>query len=241
MEIKRTKGCPSLYVQLADCLREDIEKLVFPSDSLLPSEKELAEKYSVSRITVRQALALLASKNYVKAQQGIGTRVIFQKPALPPHIAGLSLEMERRGQVLCTNLCSMALVSPSREVQKALYIKEGEKCYRLRRLRELKGLPLVYTESFLRRLKPLPLDREYYEASLYTFLRNKNGLVIRRAKDSIEAIRSGKRLARLLGIPPGDPVLLRTRQGFLPNGLVFEYSKSYFAGARYRHRLRIGE
>ena len=54
METKR-KGGPK-YAYLMEELHELIRELQYASESCLPTERELCERYGVSRVTVRRAL-----------------------------------------------------------------------------------------------------------------------------------------------------------------------------------------
>lgn len=45
----------------------------------LPTEKELMEKYELSRVTVRQAMTNLVQSGYARARRGIGTDVVYEK------------------------------------------------------------------------------------------------------------------------------------------------------------------
>lgn len=64
------------YVQLASTLRTDIRAGMFQSTGKLPTEMQLASQYSVSRQTVRQALALLAQEGLIEKRQGSGSRIL---------------------------------------------------------------------------------------------------------------------------------------------------------------------
>ena len=64
------------YIILKEKINEDILSGVYPLDSKLPTEVELAEKYSVSRSTVRQALDLLVGEGIISKRWGSGNTVI---------------------------------------------------------------------------------------------------------------------------------------------------------------------
>lgn len=64
-----------LYKQLMRKLRADIASGVYPVHSRIPSEQELCDKYQVSRVTVRKALAELTQEGLLNRQQGKGTFV----------------------------------------------------------------------------------------------------------------------------------------------------------------------
>ena len=72
-----------LYRQLVQRLRGDITLGVFPVGSQLPTEEELAERFTVSRHTVREALRQLRADGLVSSRQGSGTTVMPPPPSTP--------------------------------------------------------------------------------------------------------------------------------------------------------------
>ena len=69
------------YLQLAAALQAEIVQGAFPDK--LPTEKELTERYQVSRQTVRQALERLVELGLIEKRQGSGSRVLPQTLSLP--------------------------------------------------------------------------------------------------------------------------------------------------------------
>jgi GntR family transcriptional regulator len=63
------------YRQVADALRREIDKGVFPPGSRLPSESELSTRFDASRNTVRSGLSLLVSEGLISSSQGLGYEV----------------------------------------------------------------------------------------------------------------------------------------------------------------------
>lgn len=68
------------YIQLADQIRADISTSLLPPGQQISTEEQLAERFSVSRNTVRQALKLLETEGYVVSVQGSGTFVSKKIP-----------------------------------------------------------------------------------------------------------------------------------------------------------------
>lgn len=66
---------PSLADQVYDIIVKGISNGTYPPGSLLPSENQLAERYNVSRPTIRAAFARLVERGYVNRQRGVGTFV----------------------------------------------------------------------------------------------------------------------------------------------------------------------
>ena len=62
-----------LYFQLQEMLRKDILAGIYSPGELIPTEKELMEKYQVSRITVRNAISGLVFEDLLIKKQGRGT------------------------------------------------------------------------------------------------------------------------------------------------------------------------
>ena len=75
--MKRTRV---LYLEVADKIKEDIFSGKYPVGSMLPTESELEELFQVSKITVRKAIELLASDEYVEKKSGRGTTVLSNRP-----------------------------------------------------------------------------------------------------------------------------------------------------------------
>ena len=63
------------YVQLAELVRQRVTKGHWPPGSMLPSIEQLMDEFDVARVTVRQAIALLADEGLLSPQRGRGTFV----------------------------------------------------------------------------------------------------------------------------------------------------------------------
>ena len=68
-----------IYIQIHDKIKEDIEKGVWSIGDRLPSERELALKFDVSRMTLRQAIQTLADEGILERKIGSGTYVARKK------------------------------------------------------------------------------------------------------------------------------------------------------------------
>jgi GntR family transcriptional regulator len=69
-------GAAPLYQQIAGTLRQRIMRGHWPVGALLPPLERLTEEFQVARVTVRQAIRLLAEEGLVEARRGRGTRVV---------------------------------------------------------------------------------------------------------------------------------------------------------------------
>jgi GntR family transcriptional regulator len=69
-----------VFRQIADQLREAIDKGKFKEGAKLPSESELVEHYGVSRMTVRNALSVLQGEGLARSEHGKGVFVRLRPP-----------------------------------------------------------------------------------------------------------------------------------------------------------------
>ena len=76
--VTQTDGNPiPSYVPIYDRLYADIVDGVYPAGTQLPGEAALAEKYGVSRNTLRQALTILNEDRMIRKKQGKGTFITY--------------------------------------------------------------------------------------------------------------------------------------------------------------------
>ena len=78
--VPRVTRSPSLYRKVADDIKASIAAGEYPAGTRLPSEHELAERYSVSRGTIRQAFAALRADGVIASRRG-ARRVVVGGPA----------------------------------------------------------------------------------------------------------------------------------------------------------------
>lgn len=91
---------PRLYRQIADQLRQLIERREYPVGGRLPPERELAEKLGVSRPSVREALIALEVEGRVRIRMGSGVYVVDRPVDMPTLIATLGEAPEGPFEVL---------------------------------------------------------------------------------------------------------------------------------------------
>ena len=166
-----------LYVQIE---REILRKLTrgsLQSGDRLPSETDIAQKYSVSRITARRVLEDLVKQGVAYSQQGRGTFVAMPRIREISGFLSYSQDMLARGlnpssRVLCFNEGE-----PDALLQKRLQLKPGEKTYCLKRVRLANEKPMVLETAYLpARLCPDLIQEDFSNASLYAVLREKYGI-----------------------------------------------------------------
>lgn len=108
--MKKVTGT-TLYEQVMDRIREMIVQGVYQKGDMLPSEKELMQLTGVSRITVREALRVLAEVGIIETRQGKGSFVRMSAGDLAPDLATAEQQSEYRRRFLASNQARL-LVEP---------------------------------------------------------------------------------------------------------------------------------
>ena len=160
-------------------LREKIENRQYRSNSLLPSENELAREYDVSRETIRKALLLLEN-GYIHKIQGKGSIVLdVHRCRLP--VTGLMSFKERR-QFQDVDAVTKVIINEEVEAPEFLVrlglVKKGEKLIYLVRQRIVDGEAIILDKDYIRKNVIDNLPTERVEESLYEYLENDLGIKI---------------------------------------------------------------
>ncbi|HUI56719.1 MAG TPA: GntR family transcriptional regulator [Bryobacteraceae bacterium] len=228
------KNLPApLYHQLQCVLKTEIESGRWRWDERLPSEGELAERFGVSKITVRQALQELANLGYIRREQGRGTFVARRKfDEGPRELTSFTEEMKRHHLAATSRLLAQFVAEADARVSDTLRLPLRSPVCVVKRLR------LADTEPLSIQTAHIPADfvpdlKLTDSLSLYEVLQNRFGLYPARARETYLAALADAPAAALLGIAAGSPVFAVERVTFLPNDRPFEFVQSTVRGDRY--------
>ncbi len=223
-----------IYYQLKEFLKESIEKGEWLPGQLIPSERELSERFGISRMTVRQAVTDLVRDGYLKRQRGKGTFVAEKKIERSLGlVTGFTEEMLLRGHVPGTEVKGFAVLPADPEMAQLLQIEEGASIYEIKRLRLADGIPMAFETNYIP-VERLPgLTKEKMERSLFEYVENELSLTISHGRRNIEASIARKGESHILGIPEGSPVLLIRGITYFSDGKPMEIVKSIYRGDRY--------
>lgn len=154
----------SLHRQLFLVLREEISRGLFGDTGALPKEESLCERFGVSRITVRRALADLAALGLVERRHGRGTFVREDRLQMARPNPSLSL-IDSLRQTASNTQVQVLLVEqtePPPDVAAMLQLTPGEKAVHALRLRSIKGTPVMLTDAWV----PIHLGKQVTTAAL---------------------------------------------------------------------------
>lgn len=163
MILNREKGAPPLYSQVETILRTDIEHGKYNKGDSFPTENMLMEEYQVSRVTIRQAMTALSQAGYIMSRRGIGTEVTYEK--IDEHmksVISFTDEMKQHNITMILLTCKMEKITPSTRVAMALEIPKTDFCYRLTRVRNVQGSPLVLYHHLSEMCGGTAVGEKYY-------------------------------------------------------------------------------
>ncbi len=224
-----------LYHQLRNDLLIRIENKEWGVDQKLPTEDALATHYSVSKITVRQAMQDLAAAGTVRREQGRGTfvnakRSDTQSPAL------LSFTEESRlfGLTAGSEVMSAGVLPATREVAEQLSIREGQEVFKLERKRTRGRWPVGLQTAYISlQLAPDLPQQKFENVSLYEILEQEYNLKPVRAVETHSAISLEGLDAHCLEVKPGTAAMCTKRTTFQEDGTPLQYTVSLLRGDRY--------
>ena len=223
------------YVDIGERLAADIDTMS-PGD-LLPAERELAQRFGVSRMTVRQALAVLADSGRIYSIRGHGTFVSERSVAKDATLTSFTEDMLARGMRPGSRLLEAVQVQAAPSVARALELEPGAAVYRVRRLRLADDVPMcIETVHLPGRLFPHLLDTDL-TGSLYDMLATRYRTSVTRADQTVSAKRLSRTDADLLCVPAGAAALLVHRVGIDARGRLIEHGESIYRSDRYQFRL----
>jgi GntR family transcriptional regulator len=229
------------YYQLREIIRERIMSGEWAPGSLIPSERELCERYGISRMTARQSITELVNEGLLYREQGKGTYVGQPKIAQQLlRLTGFTEDMQSRSQRPGAKVLSAEMWPADEATAERLRVKVGQPVYRLRRLRLADSRPLALETSCItfigcERL----LDRDLERDSLYRLLTDTFDQPPLEAEQELEADLAGDEESRLLEVPVGSPVLRTRRVTTTRRNQPVEYATSVYRGDKYRFHTRM--
>jgi GntR family transcriptional regulator len=233
--LSRTAPLP-LYHQLKTVLLGEIEAGRWQPDDQLPTEHALADRFHVSKITVRQALRELVDQGYIRREQGRGTFIERRRLQQGPRdLTSFTEEMRSHGLVSTSKVLDQRAEAAPAAVAAALALEPWEPVFRLRRLRLADGKPMGVQTAYL----PLDLvpgiakDR-FKASSLYDLLATRYGLHAATARETFCVGSTTRVDAVLLKVPVRSPAMVAERVAFLADGRPMEYVRSLMRGDRYK-------
>jgi GntR family transcriptional regulator len=224
------------YIQIYNILKKRIEDRIYPPDTLLPSETELAEEFRVTRITVRNAIKKLKEEERIYTEKGKGSFVHA------PHIEQSLFRFYSFGRNFAkqnfhteTTVISIDKRQQSDEIFNKLGLSKEQEIVQIVRLRKLEHSPVILEYSYIPSLlAPGILEINLENSSIYDLLEQKYGLKIIRAREYLSADITDEYQSKLLKADICTPVFVTERITYTQGDLPIEYRKSIVRSDKFK-------
>ncbi len=230
-----------LYLQVKNVIETEIRDGKFGQDGRLPSERELCERFGVSRMTARQALKELERDGLVFSRVGKGTFV--NEPKIEQqlrNLTGFSQDISTRGARPSSIVLSAQIVPASAHIATVLKLVQGAEVVELSRLRLSNDLPLCIEIAHIPHfLCPNILKNDFARESLYNVFQRDYGHRLARAEQIMEASLASARELEVLQMTAPASVLRIERLTYNQNDILLEYVVSAYRGDRYKFQLTL--
>jgi GntR family transcriptional regulator len=217
-------GGTSLYWQCSELLKRLIEESHYPAAVPLPAENELAKALGVSRPTLRQAMARLASDGVVHSQRGVGAFALRSGLVRPVGLSSLYRDLIDAGRVPQTRVLVLEEMAAEPAVAAELHVAPGTRLLHVERVRSADGTPVVLTRSLLALPDGVTLTKEQLEADgLYNLLHRVASIELVGGSQTVSARHATATEAKLLELPSDSAVMVAHRVAFDSRGNGVEY------------------
>jgi GntR family transcriptional regulator len=232
-----------VYQQLNDRLRGLVGEEFRPADQFL-TERQVSERFQVSRATANKALASLVSEGLLEFRKGVGTfvRGDFIDYDLRS-LMSFTGKARAVGRVPTTRVLSFEKVAArdvAPETRAALRCEGPEPLWSMVRLRLADDAPVILETRFVVTAHCPRLTRKQAAGSLYAAWTDTHGLRIAGAEETIRAIALGKAEAPPLAVAVASPALEVVSMGFLEGGPPLWWERTLYRGDAYEFRNRLG-
>jgi GntR family transcriptional regulator len=227
-----------LYYQLSDVLMEKIETGELGENDALSSERELCDKYDISRATVRQAMLELEKGGWIYKVKGKGTFVSPKKMEQELlKFYSFTGDMQKLGKVASTRVIGFEVLSCNSHIAKKMGIKDGDKIYKFARLRLADGMPMMIQNSYVPYNRFPGITRENLEEeSMYHIFITRFNVSFTSGEEFFQVATIKEDEVDLLNIPKDSSGMMIERFSY-ENKKVIEYTVAIARGDRFKYHV----
>ena len=233
-----------VYYQIKQTIKNWIINREYEPGDKIPSENELAKRFNVSRLTVRQAISHLIQEGFLSSKRGEGTFVTRDENLINSfslEFSGFMDDLFYQISKSKTKWVTMARMLPPQPIKEKLRLRsEHDEVVQIKRVRFLLENSFAYTINYL----PIEIGSKIKETDLYRkpllqIMEQDLGIRFTEAFQTIEASFADQEVAHKLGIPSGSPILFVERIMYAKNRKPVEVVQSSYRGDLYKYIVRL--
>ncbi|EUJ19804.1 GntR family transcriptional regulator [Listeria aquatica] len=237
--IDKKSGIP-IYMQIQADIKQKIEVGTWEIGSSIPAERQLAEMFHVSRMTVRQAIQGLVDDGILQRRVGAGTFIAEKKlTERLEAVTSFTNLMLQEGKIPSTRIVSYGIRPASIQEQDALNLSGNSNVMKIERIRYGDQIPILYEVAAIPEQIASLLTKEDIMDSLYNAIETKLGRKIGDAEQVMEAALVSEKVAPFLDVKLGSPVMKLRQITALDDGRPFEFTRSQYVGSRFQFVAKV--
>lgn len=220
----------TIYLKLKDSLANDITQGKYMPGDILPSENDLMKTWSVSRITVRNAIRQLAIEGLVYTIHGRGTFVSETKITnYLPSLTSLSHDIQKRGLTPKQRVLKLEQVAANHDVASRLHLKPGDPVIYFVRVTSADDTPIAigYTNISIPAIAPNQghFSVEALEKGSFYSLLDQIGVHLIGGVQTISAAAANSFESEHLQVGIGAPLIESLRVAYASNRAHVEFTR----------------
>lgn len=227
MTMPRTSRSQTAHIR--DALIAQIEGGSLPPGGKLPSERDLAELFSTTRITLKDALLALEAEGRIYREDRRGWFVapprLIYNPQYRSHFHDM---VSRQQRAVATRVLSAGPVLAAPAISQALELPPMTRLYRIRRLRSLDDRVVMYVEHHLRPERFPGILEQDLSRSLTLIYEQEYGIRYGRSRFDMTPCAARGEVAQALTLAEGSPILLIFRINYDQLGRIIDCDHEYW-------------
>ena len=233
------------FEKVAQSLVERIQQGIYSNMQRLPSEYQLADEYGVSRLTVRKAIERLVTAKILVKDPGKGTYIMSTNSSNKVESGRMGLQSfteaaETYGKQSRTQVLDyQPLIQPDQRVEEKLNLRNNPQpeVDELVRLRFWDDDPMTIEDIVILHKYVANHQKNDFKHSLFQILAET--VEIAYSNQEIEAIKVDEKLAKLLHVQEGDPILCVHSLTYTADGQPIFYDTSYYRADKYTFKTTL--
>lgn len=221
------------YQRIKSFIQQGIDAGDWVSGTRIPSENQLAEQFSLSRMTVNRAIKELEADGVVERVQGKGTFVAPPKPLKSVlQIQGIDDEIRARGNQYSCRVLHLKATTANNELSERLQLAQGSQVWASSIVHFENEVPLQLEQRWV---KPSIwkdyLDQDFTQQTPHSFLMNQAPFTC--GQHTIEARQPNARVRKILDMKDNEACLLIHRRTWVGE-MVASYVQLFHPGSRFQ-------
>ena len=233
------------YIQIRKWLLGMINRGRIEVGSKIPTEEEIARRFGVNRMTVRQALDELVLEKMIVRKRGEGTILISDKPRdyvyELDNITSFNDDMEVHGIKPIHEVLRVESLVADKTISGKLELGEDNRVVQVLSVKRVADEPVLIERSYLPYAEFSKLLEMNITGPFYHLLVEEFGVTLHHATQIFSAVNPSPEEMEIFGMDEAVPCMLLESIAYDPEDIPIEVLYSYYRGDRYSFKAISGE